>query len=192
MGPISILCTEDEGGAMNLARLFKTLGDESRLSIVRSLAEKDLYAEVLAERLSLAPGTITHHLKKLEAVGLISSKKEQYYKVFSLKKSVVNRNMLDLILDISKDSEDKKENIYEQKIIKSFLKRGILTTIPVQRKKRLIILKHLLKEFEAEVEYTEAEVNKTLIKYHEDYCTLRREFIAERLMSRTDGLYSLL
>ena len=72
---------------MSLVMLFKALGDEARLSIVRSLAEKDLYAEVLAERLSLAPGTITHHLKKLEAVGLIVSRKEQYYKVFSLRRN---------------------------------------------------------------------------------------------------------
>ena len=53
------------GAEMNLVHLFKALGDEARLGIVRSLAEKDLYAEVLAERLSLSPATITHHLKKL-------------------------------------------------------------------------------------------------------------------------------
>jgi len=177
---------------MNLVKLFKALGDESRLSIVRSLAEKDLYAEVLAERLSLAPGTVTHHLKKLEAVGLISSKKEQYYKVFSLKKNVIDGNMLDLILDVSKVNEDKKENVYEQKVIRSFFKRGVLTTIPVQRKKRLIILKHLLKEFQSGVTYTESEINESLVKYHEDVCTLRREFIAEKLMSRSKGLYSII
>ena len=65
---------------MNLVKLFKALGDEARLSIVRSLAEKDLYAEVIAERLALSPGTVTHHLKKLEAVGLITSKKERLTK----------------------------------------------------------------------------------------------------------------
>lgn len=177
---------------MNLVKLFKALGDEARLSIVRSLAEKDLYAEVLAERLALSPGTVTHHLKKLEAVGLITSRKEQYYKVFSLKKNVIDRNMLELILDVSKVSEDKKENDYEQKVIKSFFKRGALTTIPVQRKKRLIVLKHLLKEFEDGKGYTEAEVNEVLANYHEDFCTLRREFIAEKLMTRKKGVYSLM
>lgn len=176
---------------MNLVKLFKALGDEARLSIVRSLAEKDLYAEVLAERLALSPGTVTHHLKKLEAVGLITSRKEQYYKVFSLKKNVIDRNMLSLILGVSKASEDKKEDDYEKKIIKSFFKRGVLTTIPVQRKKRLIVLKHLLKEFEEGKSYTESEVNEKLINYHEDFCTLRREFIAEKLMSRKSGMYSL-
>lgn len=177
---------------MNLVKLFKALGDEARLSIVRSLAEKDLYAEVLAERLSLAPGTVTHHLKKLENVGLITSRKEQYYKVFSLKKNVIDGNMLDLILEISKSSEDKKEDFYEQKIVKSFFKRGSLVTIPVQRKKRLIILKHLVKEFEEGRVYSESEVNEVLGNYHEDFCTLRREFIAEKLMSRNKGMYSLL
>ena len=176
---------------MNLVKVFKALGDEARLSIVRSLAEKDLYAELLAERLSLSPGTVTHHLKKLESVGLISSRKEQYYKVFSLKKEFLNENMLNLILEISKKNEDKNENIYEQKVLKSFFKRGVLKTIPVQRKKRLIILKHLLLEFEDGKTYTENQVNEILENYHDDFCTLRREFIAEKLMERKNGKYSL-
>lgn len=177
---------------MNLVTLFKVLGDEARLSIVRSLAEKDLYAEVLAERLSLSPATVTHHLKKLEMVGLISSRKEQYYKVFSLKKNVINENMLELILEVPKNSEDKNEKQYEQKVIKSFIKSGSLKTIPVQRKKRLIILKHLLKEFEKDRNYSELEVNNILNRYNEDVCTLRREFISEKLMKRSRGIYSLI
>lgn len=174
---------------MSLANVFKVLGDEARLSIIRSLAEKDLYAEVLAERLSLSPGTITHHLKKLEAVGLIKSRKEQYYKVFSLQKKMLDKNILSSILEVSISNEDENEVQYEQKIIKSFFKNGVLKSIPVQRKKRLVILKHLLQEFKKGRDYTEVEVNERIEKYNEDFCTIRREFIAEKLMERKAGIY---
>lgn len=177
---------------MNLVNIFKALGDEARLSIVRSLAEKDLYAEVLAERLSLSPATVTHHLKKLESVGLIKSRKEQYYKVFSLQKKFLDKNILNLILEVSKASEDKNEFQYEQKILKTFFKNGVLKSIPVQRKKRLIILKHLLKEFKADCDYSESEVNEILERYNDDFCTIRREFISEKLMERNSGTYRLL
>ena len=177
---------------MNLAKIFKVLGDEARLSIIRGLAEKDLYAEVLAERLSLSPSTVTHHLKKLESVGLIKSRKDQYYKVFSLQKSILDKNILNSILQVSNTSEDKNEIQYEQKIIKTFFKNGVLQSIPVQRKKRLIVLKHLLKEFKEGRSYTEAQVNHRIEKYNEDFCTIRREFIAEKLMSRKAGIYTVL
>ena len=174
---------------MNTVKVFKALGDEARLSIIRGLAEKDLYAEILAERLSLSPATITHHLKKLEAAGLVRSKKEQYYKVFSLKRDVLDTNLLALILKESHAKEDKLEDKYKQRVIKSFFKNGVLTTIPVQRKKRAIILEHLMQEFDKDRQYEEKEVNEIISKYHEDFCTIRREFIAEKLMSRSKGLY---
>lgn len=177
---------------MSLSNIFKVLGDEARLGILRSLAEKDLYAEVLAERLSLSPSTITHHLKKLESVGLIKSRKEQYYKVFSLQKKILDKNILTLILEVSKMDEDNNEVRYEQKIIKTFFKNGELHTIPVQRKKRIVVLKHLLKEFKFDRDYTEVEVNRIIGKYNEDFCTIRREFIAEKLMSRESGIYRLI
>ena len=46
--------------------LFKCLADKSRMQILKSLMEEDMYVERLAERLSLTPATISFHLKKLE------------------------------------------------------------------------------------------------------------------------------
>lgn len=176
---------------MNLVNIFKALGDEARLSIVRGLAERDLYAEILAERLSLSPATITHHLKKLEAAGIIKSRKEQYYKVFSLRTEVLDKNLLSLIQTMNPHKEDKKEDLYRQKVIKTFFRNGVLKEIPVQRKKRNIILQHLLQEFKPKRRYPEAEVNAIIQKYHEDFCTIRREFIAEKMMVRDKGVYTL-
>lgn len=175
-----------------LSLLFKTLGDEARLSIIRGLSEKDLYAEVLAERLSLSPATVTFHLKKLEKVGLVTSRKEQYYKVFSLRRDMLNHHLLELIQSVSHEKEDRLEDKYRQKVIKSFFKNGQLKDIPVQRKKRRIILEHLVSEFEEDRKYGESEVNEVIERYHPDFCTIRREFIAEKLMTRSQGQYQRL
>jgi len=76
-----------------------------------------------------------------------------------------------------------------EKVERSFFKDGRLTEIPAQRKKRRYILERLLHEFEPTRVYTEAEVNRVLGQFHSDVCTLRREFIMEKMMVRTGGKY---
>ena len=69
-------------------KLFKCLADKSRLQIIKSLMQEDMYVERLAERLGLTAPTISFHLKKLEDAGAVVSYKEQYYTMYSLKKDV--------------------------------------------------------------------------------------------------------
>jgi DNA-binding transcriptional ArsR family regulator len=53
-------------------RLFRALGDESRLRILRSLADGDLYLTEIAERMGLSKPTVAHHLAQLRAAGLVT------------------------------------------------------------------------------------------------------------------------
>ena len=57
------------------------------------------------------------------------------------------------------------------------------------RKKRLIVLEHLANAFEFNKTYTEREVNIIIADYHDDFATLRRELINERLLTRENGIY---
>jgi hypothetical protein len=66
---------------------------------------------------------------------------------------------------------------------------GKLKVIPAQRKKREVVLKHILKEFQPGVRYNEKQVNDILANYHPDTATLRREMIAYKLMKRAEGEY---
>ena len=75
------------------------------------------------------------------------------------------------------------------KIEKSFFKDGRLTELPAQRKKRIVVLEHLLQAFELERDYTELEVNGILKQFHPDVATLRREFIDVKMMTRAAGVY---
>jgi excisionase family DNA binding protein len=75
------------------------------------------------------------------------------------------------------------------KVMRAFFKDNRLTEIPAQRKKRRYVLERLLEEFELDRVYTEPEINEILRGFHSDVCTLRREFIMEKMMTRTGGKY---
>ena len=115
--------------------LLKCLADRSRLQIVRSLAGEDLYVELLAERLGLAASTVSFHLKKLAAAGIVSSYRTQYYAMYSLNRDVLGRNLLELVSACSDEVEEqrRREEAYRQRVIDSFFEYGRLTAIPKQK-----------------------------------------------------------
>ena len=75
-------------------KLFKGLADRSRLQILNSLLEEDMYVERLAQRLELTPATVSFHLKKLMDAGAVSSRREQYYTMYSINKEVFQCRIL--------------------------------------------------------------------------------------------------
>lgn len=172
--------------------LFKALADKSRLQILKSLALEDMYVERLAQRLDLTPATISFHLKKLSQVGAVSSYKSQYYTMYALNREVLNTGILDLILEKSDEAETQaqRDAAYRQKVIDSFFEYGKLKSIPVQRKKERVILEFLAEKFEFGRIYTEREVNLIIADFHDDFCTLRRDMISEKLLDRNrDGYW---
>lgn len=173
--------------------IFKALADRSRMLIINALMEKPLYVELLAERIQLSPSTVSFHLKKLEKAGLVYSTKEQYYKIYHLEKGILDKTLKEMIQieDFEEKAQQERIERYRNKIIKTFFEYGKLKSIPVQRKKRKIILEEIAKDFEENRVYTEKEVNLIITNYHEDYCTLRREMIAEKILERSQGEYRL-
>ena len=171
--------------------LFKCLADRSRLQILKSLAQEDMYVERLAERLGLTPPTISFHLKKLADAGAVKSYKTQYYTMYALEKSVFMTSILDLIQEESDEAELQRQRdaAYRQKVLDSFFVYGKLKSIPTQKKKERIVLEELVKAFEPGKEYTEREVNIILADYHDDFCTLRRDMIGEKLLARDHQIY---
>lgn len=171
--------------------LFKCLSDRSRLQILKSLAIEDMYVERLAQRLDLTPPTISFHLKKLAEAGAVTGTKNQYYTVYSLNRELFKGSMLDIILEESDEAsqQQQREEEYRRKVIESFFEGGKLKSIPAQRKKERIILERIAECFEAGRDYSEREVNIIIADFHDDFCTIRRDMIAEKLLSRENGVY---
>lgn len=172
-------------------QLFKCLADKSRMQILKSLMIEDMYVERLAQRLNLTPATISFHLKKLEDVGAVSSTKDQYYMMYSLRREVFQTNIWNLIQEESDDAQkqEERDESYRNKVIQTFFEYGKLKSIPAQRKKEKIILEEIAKAFEQGKVYKEKEVNLIIADFHDDFCTIRRDMIGEGMFVRQDGNY---
>lgn len=53
------------------------------------------------------------------------------------------------------------------------------------------MLERLVKGLEPRRKYTEKEINEYIRKFHEDFATIRREFIMNHYMYRENGIYEL-
>jgi len=161
--------------------IFKALGDESRLAIIRMLIEGESYVELIASRLELTSATVSHHLKKLEAAGLVESHRTQFYMIYSVKREILSESLLALIGTLPAIDDDTK---YKQSVIDAFFEYGRLKALPAQRKKREVVLRYILEPLEIGHTYTEQEMNEHIVKYNDDYCTIRREMISFGLVKR--------
>ena len=167
--------------------LLKLLADETRLEILNILLKEDSYVEKIACELSLTPATICYHLKKMESAGIVNCSRSQFYIIYSLNREIFDKPLYELI---KKDEEIvNTEEKYKKEVISNFFKYGRLTQIPTQRKKREIVLAEILKQFDIDREYDEKEVNQIILRYHEDFCTVRREMIAFGMMTRDHEKY---
>jgi hypothetical protein len=82
------------------------------------------------------------------------------------------------------------EDSHDPRVLEAFVDvAGRLITIPVQRKKRLAILRWLVEDFQPGRLYPEAEVNRIITRRHSDYAALRRYLVDEELMQRRRGVY---
>jgi predicted transcriptional regulator len=174
--------------------IMKSLADTSRLRIINSLFDKPQYVEELANRLNLAVSTVSFHLKKLEIAGLVSQAKEQYYIIYSINLDVFKLSLKELtdFEDVERYSHEERLNNYRHKVLKAFFKKNKLVKLPVQRKKKLIVLDEFIKKFKPGKKYSEQEINKMIIETYDDYCTVRRLLIEEKIMKREKQVYWLI
>ncbi len=173
-----------------LLTFFKALGDEKRLKIVGLLAQRSLCVEEMAAILDLSAATVSHHLRKLAEAGLVEASAEGYYNVYSLRAETL-REMSRRLLSAETFQDTARAldlGSYDRKVLRDYLfEDGRLKNIPAQRKKRDVILRHIVREFEPGRRYAETEVNEIISRFHEDYATIRREFIMRRMMDREGG-----
>jgi biotin operon repressor len=175
-----------------LLTFFKALADANRLKIIGLLAQQPYSVEQLSAMLELRPPTVSHHLKLLSEAGLVSARAESYYNLYQLEPGVLEQIAHHLAKQDSLPSMAAEVDMeaYDRKVLRDVLMPdGRLKIIPAQRKKREVVLRHILKQFEPGMRYTEKQVNDLLARFHEDTATLRREMIAYKMMDRAEGKY---
>jgi len=179
-----------------LVAFYKTMGDPTRVRIVSLLAKGPLHGQAIAGKLGLTPPTITHHLKKLRDISVVTEKRDKNTIYFYLNQKMIKQQAKALTL-LLEERGDEMENMVEaslekQKILANFFsKDGRLKSIPAQRKKRLYVFEHIVSGLKKGKKYQEKEINEYIKQFHEDYATIRREFIMNHYMYRENGIYEL-
>jgi hypothetical protein len=177
-----------------LVQFFKALADENRLKIVGLLARESYSGEALAKLLDIKPATVSHHLARLAEAGLVTARMEGHAKLFSLRLDALHAMANRLLAHEAppEATRDLDGAAYDRKVLSDFLRPdGTLQKIPAQQKKLLVVLRHLLKDFEPGRAYLEKEVNASLARAHPDTASLRRAMIEYKLMARAGGKYWL-
>lgn len=176
----------------------KAVTDPTRIRIIMLLAKGPLNGMEIAERLGITPPTVTHHANKLRDAGLLYQRREKNTIYFSLDEKTLKQSSLALLklVEQAKEGEDEMSVNTEAQLKNSvltnfFSKDGRLKQIPSQMKKKLIVLQYIVEKLETGKKYQEKELNEFIKQFHDDFATIRREFIIHQFMYREDSVYEL-
>ncbi len=182
----------------DLLATLKALSDASRLRIVGLLAERPHAVEELAAAVELTPGTVVHHLKRLEAAGLVDSKPHHPYVEYALRIERLHALGRQLgALERAREEvallpgpDGRPLPAFDAKVLRTFFVDDRLVSIPAQEKKRLVVLRYLHERcFADDRPYPEKEVNQRLALFHPDVASLRRYLVEYGLLTREAGVY---
>jgi len=165
--------------------LLKTIADETRLRILGLVADTPRSGKELADELGLTAPTISHHMRRLVAAGIVSEHRDAQRHVYSLNSQLLGA------LRVSDTEGSAPVQDDRARAMRHFFRDGKLTTIPAARKQRVIVLQYLLEQFDPNQAYAEREVNELLGRFHEDYATLRRELVDYGYLVREKGIYEV-
>ena len=167
----------------HLATLYAAVAEPTRLRILGLLAERDATGTELSDYLGLSAPTVSHHMSRLVAAGLVSATADGPRRRYRLE-----RESLRPRVGTSRPT-DEDPLAAAEKIRRDFFDGERLVQIPAARKKRVVILRHLLLRFDSERDYSEREINDLLRLAHEDVATLRRELVDYGFLIRRRGIY---
>ena len=106
-------CRSSSGGAGSepaiVGRVFpplKGLADETRLQIVHLLRDRELYAQQIVDQLDLSQSTVSRHLSLLVACGVLTVRKGNGMKFYTINESSMERFIGDLQALMRKGGSD--------------------------------------------------------------------------------------
>ena len=138
--------------------LLKTIADATRLRILGLLADRPHTGRELADALGLSAATVSHHMHRLEGVGIVTATPDATRRVYTL-----NDGLLSQVRGSSPAAaQEGIDDPDHQRTVRIFFDGPRLRQIPAKRKARVSVLLELLRRFEAGRDYSEPEVNAIL------------------------------
>ncbi len=180
--------------------LLKALADDSRLTLLRLLNEKESTVGELAQQLNLTEPTVSHHLTRLREAGFVSLRMDGTQHHYRINPGGVARfkrlaGQIEKLVVLTEPEPPDNSWITalgwsgeDQQILRDYTNGPHLTHLPNKRKKTEVILRWLKTLFQPGRTYSEAEVNEVLKSvYAEDYVSLRRDMIDFGFLRREPG-----
>lgn len=158
--------------------------DQRRLAVLGLAALGPVDVDAVATRLEISHREAVEIVGRLRAAGMLDD---------SLR--LVGSVLEDLGANLAR-AEPASEAVLdgpwtdeERTVLRAFFTGAKLTSIPMNRAKRRVVLEFLAQEFEPGVRYSEKEVSGRLQLFHPDYAALRRYMVDEQILTRADGVY---
>lgn len=89
----------------HLSKMFKALGDPTRLRILYLLGEGEMMATKISEELGLEQSAVSHQLKKLFELRLVKKRKERNTVIYSQADSHVLQILTDAFTHIKEEDD---------------------------------------------------------------------------------------
>ena len=157
--------------------LLALLAEPDRLKALAAVALGARSLPDVADYAGLAPKTAAKALSRLMAGGLVEGGPGEGYRVRDETLRAAAKPPAD-------DAEPAEESGNE--VVRRFIHKGRLLSMPAAHSKRLVVLDHLAGLFEPGRRYPEPEVNELLGRYHPDYAMLRRYLVDDGFLDRAD------
>lgn len=163
--------------------ICRALAEPARLQVFAAVALGAVTTRAIAERTGLPKRAVLEAIATLERRGLIQLVDGTPQADLGVFKESVRT------LTPPPDPTPLDPDAGRDAVLRSYLDGGRLIRIPSSHRKRLVVLEHLVADFEPGIRYAEKQVNEMLMRWYDDYASLRRYLVDEALLSRDHGIY---
>ena len=199
--------------AERMLKALRALADETRLRIMGALAGGARNAGSLAVAVDRSAGTISHHMARLAAAGLVRMRQEGTVHWFERDEAALERlgqawqkpagpvpahtgsppKEAPAGMDASAPPETAPPatswTSHEREVIAAFAPGGRLRALPVSRKNRECVLRWVMTHFARDKSYDAAALAAALERLALDPHTLRRTLLSEGWIEQAAGGY---
>ncbi len=100
---------------IDIIKVFKAFGDETRIKILILLSKKKICAKGIARHLEISEAAVSQHIKILKDVDLIVGYKKGYHVIYDLNKKVLSE-AIDFIKVLTNDDICGVDNKFKLKV----------------------------------------------------------------------------
>lgn len=171
------------GPADEPAQLLHVLADDARLKVFAALVLDAHHSSEIADRAKLPVRDAIKVLARLEAAGLAARSGDGWH--------ACPEALARAAADAGGGPDDafSDRGPAEAAVLRTYLGRGRIRQLPVQRDNRLTVLDHVAGSFEPGVRYDESEVVEMLRSFMDDHAALRRHLVDEGFLGREGDAY---